>query len=50
MTLYDYLQNKLREDIPSWLDGFRSGDRFPREHFFASRVVYYPGSGNDGHP
>ncbi|MDZ7584247.1 MAG: hypothetical protein U0938_05380 [Thiobacillus sp.] len=50
MTLYEYLGNELREDIPGWLDNFRSGDRFPREQFFSSRVVYYPGSGNDGHP
>lgn len=50
MTLYEYVRRELREDIPGWLDNFRSGDRFPREQFFASRVVYYPGSGNDGHP
>lgn len=50
MTLYDYLGNELREDTPGWLDDVRSGERFPREQFFSSRVVYYPGSGSDGHP
>lgn len=50
MTLYEYLRNELREDVPGWLDNFRSGAPFSREQFFASRVVYYPGSGDDGHP
>jgi hypothetical protein len=49
MTLYEYLRG-LREDVPSWLDEFRSGDAFSRRAFFGSRVVYYPGSGTDGHP
>jgi len=49
MTLYEYLQ-RLREDIPAWLDQFRDGDPFSRQGFFTSRVVYYPGSGTDGHP
>lgn len=50
MTLYEYLRRTLREDIPAWLDGFRNGDHFSRQQFFESRVVYYPGSGTDGHP
>jgi len=49
MNLYDHLQER-REDIPDWLDQFRDGDHFPRLAFFGSRVVYYPGSGVDGHP
>lgn len=49
MTLYEYLHQQ-QEDLPSWLDRFNPGDPFPREQFFASRVVYYPGSGIDGHP
>lgn len=49
MTLYEYLRQQ-REDPPAWLGRFNPGDPFPREQFFASRVVYYPGSGTDGHP
>lgn len=49
MTLYDCLRQQ-REDPPAWLGRFRSGDPFPREQFVASRVVYYPGAGTDGHP
>ncbi len=49
MTLYEYLRG-LRESIPAWLDQFRDGARFSRQDFFASRVVYYPGCGTDGHP
>jgi hypothetical protein len=36
--------------VPSWLDDFANGDAFERESFFASRIVYYPSSGTDGHP
>jgi len=49
MTLKEYLERQ-REDLPGWLGGFTLSDAFPREQFFASRVVYYPGSGTDGHP
>jgi hypothetical protein len=49
MTMYEYLRQQ-REDPPAWLGRFNPGDPFPREQFFASRVVYYPGSGTDGHP
>ena len=49
MTLCEYLR-ALREDIPAWLDQFHEGDPFSRQEFFGSRVVYYPGSGIDGHP
>lgn len=48
MSLDEYLHS-LREAVPSWLGQFRPGDAFPREAFFESRVVYYPGSGTDGH-
>lgn len=37
------------EEMPRWLSEYKDGDPFPR-NFFQSRVVYYPGSGNDGHP
>ncbi len=50
MSIYEFLRRRLREDIPAWLDGFREGDAFVREAFFGSRIVYYPGSGTDGHP
>jgi len=40
----------MPEQTPPWLNEFQIGDAFPREPFFASRIVYYPGSGTDGHP
>lgn len=49
MTMYEYLRQQP-EHLPTWLSQFSPGDTFPREQFFASRVVYYPGSGTDGHP
>jgi len=49
MTLYEYLRQEA-EDIPLWLEKFRDGDGFSHRDFFNSRVVYYPGSGTDGHP
>lgn len=38
------------EPMPEWLARFRVDDPFPIEDFLASRVVFYPGSGLDGHP
>ena len=49
MTLREYMQGQ-REDLPVWLDQFEDGAIFPLQEFFQSRVVYYPGSGTDGHP
>lgn len=44
-----YLLRRHREDCPDWLKNFKQGDRFDRQQFFGSRLVYYPGSGSDGH-
>jgi len=49
VTPHQYLQG-FREDVPAWLDRFSSGDAFPRQDFFDSRIVFYPGSGTDGQP
>ena len=38
------------EPVPDWLAAYHSGAPFPREAFFASRILYYPGSATDGHP
>lgn len=38
-----------REPCPTWLAGFQPGNTLNPHHFFKSRVVYYPGSGSDGH-
>lgn len=38
------------EPIPAWLASYQPGRPFPKRQFFASRIVYYPGSGTDGHP
>jgi hypothetical protein len=48
MNLFQYLTH-MREDVPSWLSDFKPGDAFPRQQFFSSRIIYYPGSGIDGH-
>jgi hypothetical protein len=48
LTPYDYLKN-FQEDIPAWLDNYNQDTPFNYEDFFNSRVVYYPGSGTDGH-
>lgn len=37
------------EPLPEWLAS-QSPPTFDRETFFASRTVYYPGSGDDGQP
>lgn len=47
MNARDYL-TAMRENIPAWLADFPK-TRFSAEEFFNSRVVYYPGSGTDGH-
>lgn len=38
------------ESTPEWLCALTAEAPFPREDFFASRTLYYPGSGTDGHP
>lgn len=48
MELKHYLQ-RYREPCPDWLQNFKKGDTFNHQHFFGSRLVYYPGSGSDGH-
>src|SRR4051794_30407205 len=40
----------MPEQVPDWLGNLHNGNAFERQAFFASRVVYYPGSGTDGHP
>ena len=45
-TIVDILSEKP-ERLPEWLAG-DSPPTFDRGTFFASRTVYYPGSGNDG--
>ena len=47
-TIVEILR-KDPETIPNWLN--TDGEPcFQRERFFASRTVYYPGSGDDGQP
>lgn len=48
MSMYEYLK-KDKEPIPNWLLEIKEGDKFPREDFFKSRIVFYPGSYTDGH-
>lgn len=49
ITGIDYLSANP-EPLPAWLERFNPGDPVDLEEFFASRVVYYPGSGIDGQP
>jgi hypothetical protein len=50
MSIHEYLRTRAREELPNWLARHRPGDRFDRDAFFNSHVVFYPGSGTDGHP
>lgn len=50
MTISDYLRRYYAKPLPRWLGNATPGMRFPKDDFFTSRVVYYPGSGDDGHP
>lgn len=49
MSICEFLRG-VPEPMPDWLAGFHDSAAFPREQFFASRVIYYPGSGTDGQP
>ena len=40
--------NQDPEELPGWLQA--NSVSFNRNDFFKSRTLYYPGSGNDGHP
>lgn len=39
-----------RTPVPKWLENFHPNSQFPTEDFFRSRLIYYPGCGDDGHP
>jgi hypothetical protein len=49
MTPKTYLQMYERERVPEWLNNYSKDSNFNCSEFFKSRVVFYPGSGNDGH-
>ncbi len=49
MPTIECILQRCPEPMPEWLDGAEP-PRFDREAFFASRTVYYPGSGDDGQP
>lgn len=52
ITLHQYLTT-FAEAMPGWLKAYRPAACSPSEimgDFMRSRLVYYPGSGNDGHP
>ena len=38
------------ESLPGWLRDWKPGGTLAMKEFFASRVVFYPGSGTDGQP
>ena len=41
---------EYREDTPPWLKKWTERSQFRAADFFASRIVFYPGSGTDGQP
>jgi hypothetical protein len=49
MSIISYLKNN-KEIMPAWLENFTIGNRFDIKEFLKNRVVFYPGSGTDGHP
>jgi hypothetical protein len=42
MTIHQYLKERARGARPQWLADHRRGDRFDREAFVGSRMVFYP--------
>ncbi|MCB1092896.1 MAG: hypothetical protein KDL87_15270 [Verrucomicrobiae bacterium] len=49
MKIFEFLAQNP-EPMPEWLADFQEDKPFQIEEFFGSRVVFYPGSGTDGHP
>jgi hypothetical protein len=47
--MINYLR-QLKEETPDWLRNKQPGVKPNISDFFASRVVYYPGAYDDGHP
>lgn len=47
MKVKEYLNNQI-EQMPKWLEDYVPGERINIDELRNSRVVYYPGSGNDG--
>jgi len=45
-----YLQENYKEEIPAWLANHKKGRKVDVKQALQSRIVYYPGSGNDGQP
>lgn len=49
MNHRDYLA-RFQEPMPAWLANHKPTNHIKAKDFLNSRIVYYPGSGNDGHP
>lgn len=47
-NLRSYLKTDV-EQMPSWIENFHSASTFSIVDFFDHRIVFYPGSGHDGH-
>lgn len=50
MNEFVELVHEIREPMPLWLEQFADGGTFELEAFLASRLVYYPMSGQDYRP
>lgn len=50
MTIVEYLKNNESRPVPDWLAQAHAGMTFPRDDFFQSRFLFYPGGYIDGQP
>lgn len=50
MAAQNYLKRNEREPVPEWLRHLTTQSRISMDDFFSSRIVFYPGSGQDGRP
>lgn len=49
MEIIEYLSAE-QEPLPKWLEKYEPNDKVLMSDFLSSRIVFYPGSGSDGHP
>lgn len=49
-SLPTYLSTHYREDMPAWLASYQKGDLIRIDQVLQSRLLFYPGYGDDGSP
>ena len=50
MEMVEYLRKHYMEPMPKWLENFQPGQPIDINEVLKSRIVYYPGAGEDGQP